>query len=90
MGRVDFEAELCELVPVVAEAMSTHNEVREWAKPEKAKTGTLNAMDSAFIQRDPLGLCLIISSWNYPLQVMWRVVEVVAVVVAVYTRLVRI
>ena len=69
MGRCDFEAELCELVPVVAEATSTHNELRDWAKPEKAKTGTLNAMDTAVVQRDPLGLCLIISSWNYPLQV---------------------
>jgi len=68
MGRCDFEAELCELVPVVAEATSTHNELRDWAKPEKAKTGTLNAMDTAVIQREPLGLCLIISSWNYPLQ----------------------
>jgi len=68
MGRCDFEGELCEIVPVVAEATTTHNELRDWVKPEKAKTGTLNAMDQAVIQRDPLGLCLIISSWNYPLQ----------------------
>lgn len=70
MGRCDFEAELCELVPIVAEAMTTHNELRDWMKPEKAKTGTINAMDTAQIQREPLGLCLIISSWNYPLQYM--------------------
>lgn len=68
MGRCDFEAELCELVPVVAEAMGTHNELKEWTKPEKAKTGTINAMDGAYVQREPLGLCLIVSSWNYPLQ----------------------
>jgi len=68
MGRCDFEAELCELVPIVGEATSSHNDLRDWVKPEKAKTGTINAMDTAVIQRDPLGLCLIISSWNYPLQ----------------------
>jgi len=68
MSRCDFEAELCEIVPIIAEATTTHNELRDWMKPEKAKTGTINAMDQALIQRDPLGLCLIISSWNYPLQ----------------------
>lgn len=38
-----------------------------WAKPKKVTTNLLNIPASSFIQSEPLGVVLIISPWNYPI-----------------------
>jgi len=44
--------------------------LRQWMKPKSARTNLLNFPSSSKIYRDPLGVVLIISPWNYPLQLL--------------------
>ncbi|KAJ6939246.1 aldehyde dehydrogenase family 3 member H1-like [Populus alba x Populus x berolinensis] len=41
-------------------------ELKQWMMPEKAKTSLLTFPSSAEIVPEPLGVVLVISSWNYP------------------------
>jgi len=40
----------------------------EWMKPKRVSTGLVTFPSSGKIYRDPLGVVLIISPWNYPVQ----------------------
>ncbi len=40
----------------------------EWMKPKKVSTGLVTFPSTGKIYRDPLGVVLIISPWNYPVQ----------------------
>jgi aldehyde dehydrogenase (NAD+) len=44
--------------------------LRRWMKPTKVGTGLVTFPSSGRIYRDPLGVVLIISPWNYPLQLL--------------------
>lgn len=44
--------------------------LQQWMKPEKVSTGLVTFPSSAKIYHDPLGVVLIISPWNYPLQLL--------------------
>lgn len=35
----------------------------------KVKKGLLNMMDTAYIQREPYGVALVMGAWNYPIQI---------------------
>jgi aldehyde dehydrogenase (NAD+) len=41
--------------------------LRKWTKIKKVGTNLLNLPGSSFIMPEPLGVCLIISAWNYPI-----------------------
>ncbi|KAJ6995698.1 aldehyde dehydrogenase family 3 member H1-like [Populus alba x Populus x berolinensis] len=41
-------------------------ELKQWMKPEKAKTSMATYPSSAEIVSEPLGAVLVISTWNYP------------------------
>lgn len=49
--------------------IETMNNLKDWMKPEKAKRPLLNIMDTAYIQREPYGVALVIGAWNYPIQI---------------------
>jgi len=42
----------------------------KWMKPKKVSTGIATFPSTAKIYQDPLGIVLIISPWNYPLQLL--------------------
>lgn len=42
----------------------------QWMKPKKVASGLVTFPSSGKIYRDPLGVVLIISPWNYPLQLL--------------------
>jgi aldehyde dehydrogenase (NAD+) len=44
--------------------------LRSWMQPEIVKTNLLNFPSSSQILKEPLGVVLIISAWNYPLQLL--------------------
>lgn len=55
---------------VLAEINHTLKHLRKWMKPKVVKTNLLNFPASSRIYRDPLGVVLIIGSWNYPFQLI--------------------
>jgi len=62
-----------------AEFVNTFVDVQEairsldhWAKPERKQIPLLNIGGSAYVYKEPLGVVLIISPWNYPLSLITR------------------
>jgi aldehyde dehydrogenase (NAD+) len=53
---------------VIAEINMTLKHLRYWMQPHKVKTNLVNFPSSSYTIREPLGVVLIISPWNYPLQ----------------------
>ncbi|GFO26822.1 aldehyde dehydrogenase, partial [Plakobranchus ocellatus] len=50
------------------EAILFINNLAEWMKPQKAAKALAYMMDNACVQKEPLGVTLIIGAWNYPIQ----------------------
>ncbi len=55
---------------VLAEINVVLKNLCRWMKPESVETNLVNFPSSSKIYRDPLGVVLIISPWNYPLQLL--------------------
>jgi NAD-dependent aldehyde dehydrogenases len=55
---------------ILAEINVALKNLRNWMQPESAATNLVNFPSSSKIYRDPLGVVLIISPWNYPLQLL--------------------
>ncbi len=55
---------------VLAEINVTLKNLRSWMRPASAGTNLVNLPSTSKIYRDPLGVVLIISPWNYPLQLL--------------------
>ncbi|MEP7163463.1 MAG: aldehyde dehydrogenase [Ferruginibacter sp.] len=56
---------------VIAEINNTLKQLDNWMQPEKAGTNLLNLPSKSFVLSDPLGVVLIISPWNYPMQLLF-------------------
>ncbi|OQS03533.1 aldehyde dehydrogenase, partial [Thraustotheca clavata] len=42
----------------------------DWAAPQKVSTNLLNIPGSSYVRSDPLGVCCIMDTWNYPIQLL--------------------
>ncbi|XP_077391792.1 aldehyde dehydrogenase family 3 member B1 isoform X1 [Festucalex cinctus] len=65
-----FEAILSEIDIVINELHYTINNLQSWMKPEYVDKNLATKMDNCFVRREPLGVVLIIGTWNYPLQLL--------------------
>lgn len=70
-GYVDFrkpptEVELTEILPVVAEANDAMRNLKSWMKPQGVWPSRMMLGTKGYIQYEPKGRCLIVSPWNYP------------------------
>ncbi len=64
------EAYATELGLLLSEINLTIKNLHNWMEPANAGTDLINLPSSSKIYRDPLGVVLIISPWNYPLQLL--------------------
>lgn len=55
---------------LLTEISNTLKKLEGWMKRESVKTNLLNLPSKSFIMAEPLGVVLIISPWNYPLQLL--------------------
>lgn len=60
------EVDLTEIMPVVAEANDAIRNVRKWMRPRRVWPTRLMIGTKAWVQYQPKGRTLIISPWNYP------------------------
>lgn len=65
------ESWVTELGVVMAEINLALRKIARWMQPEKVKTNLVNLPSSSYMLREPLGVVLIISPWNYPLQLLF-------------------
>ncbi len=70
-GWADFkkpkaEVDLGEILPVVTEANDAIKHLSSWMKPTSVMPTLLMAGTSSQVKYEPRGRCLIISPWNYP------------------------
>ncbi len=66
LGKSRTESLITELGVVAQEIAHVRRNLRAWLRPERFGPGLLLAPASGQIRREPLGTTLIISPWNYP------------------------
>lgn len=70
-GWADFrkpaaEVDLTEVLPVVAEANDALRSLKSWMKPKVVWPSRMMMGTKGYMQYEPKGRCLIMSPWNYP------------------------
>merc|ERR1711990_182080 len=74
LRKSEFEAYNMEVNPIEQELQHQMDHLEEWTEPEgqwmdpfKHLVISLTGHGKASLYRDPLGVCLVIGAWNYPL-----------------------
>lgn len=70
LGKPEMEAHSSEVAYVAADAVHAKKHLRRWLKPERVSSPLFVQPGKSYIVREPLGVVLIISPWNYPLQLL--------------------
>ena len=70
-ARKDFhkpeaEVDLTEIVPIMSDASEYIHALKKWMKPKGVWPTRMTLGLKAWVQYEPRGRCLIISPWNYP------------------------
>lgn len=68
LGKSDFEAFTTEIFLVLGEIRLLLKKLGKWSRPETRFPGVFHLPGKAVLHRDPHGVCLIMSPWNYPFQ----------------------
>ncbi|CAI0393147.1 unnamed protein product [Linum tenue] len=66
LAKPELEGTLYELGMIKNACKVALKELKNWIRPEKAKTSLTTFPSSAEIVSEPFGIVLIISAWNYP------------------------
>ncbi|XP_076838719.1 aldehyde dehydrogenase family 3 member B1 [Brachyhypopomus gauderio] len=70
LAKPKFEAVLSEIDIVVNDLCYTISNLATWIQPSYVSKNLATKLDECFIRKEPLGVVLIISAWNYPLQLI--------------------
>jgi aldehyde dehydrogenase (NAD+) len=68
LNKSDFDSYISEMGILLEEIRFTLKHIRDWTQPRKVKTTMTQLGSKAYIYSEPYGIALIISPWNYPLQ----------------------
>lgn len=66
LGKSEFEGFMCEVGLVCSELSYVEKHLHKWIQPRKVHTPLAQFAAKSFVTADPLGVCLIMSPWNYP------------------------
>jgi len=67
LGKSAPEADLTEIIPVLSEIRHTAKHLKGWMKIKRVAPTMAMLGTQARIRYEPKGVCLIISPWNYPI-----------------------
>ncbi len=70
LGKPRYEAVTGELSVVHGELREALRQLERWTRPEPVSVPMVHQPGRARIEREPLGVVLIIGPWNYPLQLV--------------------
>lgn len=70
LGRPSVEGWIADVGPTITEAQHVLKRFRKWASPRRSKLPLVAQPGSARIVPEPLGVALIISPWNYPVNLI--------------------
>ncbi len=68
--KCEFESFATEIGMVLLDITHTIKHLKKWAKPKHVRSSLANFPSTDSIYFDPYGVCLIISPWNYPFQLL--------------------
>lgn len=66
MGKAPSEVDLIEIYPVVKEIKHALANLRTWTNKQMVPTPLSFVGSSSYIRYEPKGVCLILSPWNFP------------------------
>jgi aldehyde dehydrogenase (NAD+) len=69
LGKPQLEGWVTELSYVTGEIDHCRKHLRRWMKPRKVGTPVFAQPGKSWVQAEPLGVVLVMSAWNYPLQI---------------------
>ena len=67
-NKSKFDVMTTEFSMVISEIDYMLKHIKKFAKRKKVKTNIANIPSCGYIYKEPYGVCLIMSPWNYPLQ----------------------
>ncbi|TXD82413.1 aldehyde dehydrogenase family protein [Subsaximicrobium wynnwilliamsii] len=65
--KPSLEVDLTEIYPIVDEIKFVSKHLKSWLKKQKVETPMALLGSSSWIKNEPKGVCLIISPWNFPI-----------------------
>ncbi|MFP7298139.1 aldehyde dehydrogenase [Neobacillus niacini] len=68
LNKSDFDTYVTEMGILLEEIRFTLKHIRDWTQPKRVKTALTQMGSKGYIYYEPYGVALIISPWNYPLQ----------------------
>ncbi|CAG9763869.1 unnamed protein product [Ceutorhynchus assimilis] len=68
LRKCPAEAIVMEIDFLVNDLKNTLWNLDQWARPEYVEKDLANLLDTAYVQREPYGVVLVIGAWNYPIQ----------------------
>ena len=66
LGKCEMEGYMCEVGLTLAELSCQLKHIRKWTKKKHYKTELTNAIAKSYSIREPYGVVLVMSPWNYP------------------------
>ena len=68
LDKSGFEAYATEIYPVLSEIRYVRAHLSRWMRPRRVRTPIVHFLSRSTIYTEPFGVVLIMSPWNYPLQ----------------------
>ena len=68
LGRSATEAWLADIMPPLGEIAYARKHLKKWMRPRRTRLPLNQRPGRGWIQYEPLGVVLVISPWNYPVQ----------------------